>query len=316
MSNQRYAVFCTVMVTIVFFTMDAFAQNVGFTRSIFQRHTEKLILLEDGMNLSWQSLPGIFISRAVDFAQPTVPLRNIDFSNCDLHYSDLSETDFIDCSFRSANLGGVITTRYTFFTGCDFTDAHITRSSISLTKEQLMTTGSYKRKDLIGCWFQGDFSGVDFSGFDLSGARFISAKIDGCDFSNAKISATALYHSIPPKTIIGNLMTREQLMSTKDFRQGCVLNVTFSGFDFSELDLSGMNFTGCIFGLANFHNTSLTNSVFSDCIFSGTKNLTLDQIKSTWNYKVGRMEGVILPKELQEALDAEHQAESELLKKQ
>jgi len=50
-------------------------------------------------------------------------------------------------------------------------------------------------------------------------------------------------------------------------------------------------------------------SVFSDCDFARTEdNLTLDQIKSTWNYKVGRMEGIVLPQELQEALDIERQA--------
>jgi len=35
------------------------------------------------------------------------------------------------------------------------------------------------------------------------------------------------------------------------------------------------------------------------------KNLTLAQIKSTWNYKHGRMEGVELPDELADALKAE-----------
>jgi hypothetical protein len=34
----------------------------------------------------------------------------------------------------------------------------------------------------------------------------------------------------------------------------------------------------------------------------------LNQIKSTWNYKSDQMKGIKLPKEIQQALDAEKQA--------
>jgi len=317
MFNKKYIVICAVLVLLVLFTIDSFAQYGDFTRYIFLRRSEKLIRLEDGIDLSKQSLPRTIINRTIDFPNGPGILKNIDFSRCDLHYSDLSETNFVNCSFRYANLGGV-TAHNSFFSGCDFTDASITNSEVFLSKEQLITTASFKRKDLTGYHFQGDFSGIDFSGFDLSGASFITdrgvssfnATLKDCNFSDAKISSTALYHSIPPKTLILDRMTKEQLLSTKCFRQRYVINVNLSGFDFSDMDLSKMNFTGCVFLSANFRNADLTDTVFSDCDFVGlaTNYLTLDQIKSTWNYKVGRLEGIILPEKLQEKLNAERQA--------
>jgi len=315
--NKKYIVICAVLVPFVLFTIDVFAQYGDFTRYIFLRRSEKLIRLEDGIDLSRQSLPRTIINRELNFPQGPGTLKNIDFSRCNLYDSDLSETDFVNCSFRYANLGSV-TALNSFFGGCDFTDADITNSDVFLSKEQLMTTASFKRKDLTGYRFQGDFSGVDFSGFDLSGARFVTDRgvssfnptFQGCNFSDAKISATAQYHSIPPKTLVFNRMTREQLLSTRCFRQKCVINVNLSGFDFSNMDLSKMNFTGCVFLSANFQNADLTDTVFSDCDFVGlaTNYFTLDQTKSTWNYKVGRLEGIELPEKLQEKFDAERQA--------
>lgn len=319
--------------TCCFFAMpgSVYAQ-LGFTNYIFQRFeqggrmAERLLLLEDGMDLSGLNLSCTFINRdnLYDYNKKAT-LKNIDFSRSNLIGSDLSETNFADCFFRRTSLG-YVTAIGSIFTDCDFTDANIGESNIKLSKEQLVTTESYKHKELRGYQFQGNFSGVDFSNCDFTGASFISAELDGCDFSNAKISATALYHRIRPKTAISHRMTTEQLLSTKDFRQKCVLNVVFSGshniaktefsgMDFSETDFSGMNFTGCHFWYVNFHNTDFTNAVISDCEFveletmPESSKLTLNQIKSTWNYKIGNMAGVVLPKRLQEQLETDRQFE-------
>jgi hypothetical protein len=71
-----------------------------------------------------------------------------------------------------------------------------------------------------------------------------------------------------------------------------------SNFDFSRQNLSGCSFTYC----------DLTDAVFDDAVitqarFSGNNTgLAIDQIKSTWNYKHGRMARVALPQEIAEAL--------------
>jgi O-phosphoseryl-tRNA(Cys) synthetase len=55
-----------------------------------------------------------------------------------------------------------------------------------------------------------------------------------------------------------------------------------------------------------FKGANFTDAIISGCIFTNNvKNLTVEQIKSTWNYKVGRMDGIKLPPDIQKALDAE-----------
>ena len=107
-------------------------------------------------------------------------------------------------------------------------------------------------------------------------------------------------------------------MSTRSFNEKKIAHVRFEGkppdtpeADFTGLDFSGFDLTGTHFA-RNLKGINLTNAVITSGDFSRATNLTLDQIKSTWNYKTGNMEGVILPKEIQEVLEAERQAKEEL----
>jgi hypothetical protein len=49
---------------------------------------------------------------------------------------------------------------------------------------------------------------------------------------------------------------------------------------------------------------NFTNAVVTDCVLGEYTNLTLEQIKSTWNYKNNRMTGIVLPPEIQKKLGA------------
>ena len=49
----------------------------------------------------------------------------------------------------------------------------------------------------------------------------------------------------------------------------------------------------------------ITNCDFANYHVCGNKGLTTEQIKSTWNYKHGHMEGIILPKDIADALQQE-----------
>jgi hypothetical protein len=62
----------------------------------------------------------------------------------------------------------------------------------------------------------------------------------------------------------------------------------------SGLDLSAQNLTGVIF------RGTFTGAKFDDAVISGAKlgearNLTADQIRTTWNFKHGRMADIELP---------------------
>ena len=95
---------------------------------------------------------------------------------------------------------------------------------------------------------------------------------------------------------------KEQLLSTQNYQMGVFVGIR-CGADFTGVDFSLMRFTNCSLS-GNFLNTNFTDSVITNSRIFGD-NFTVDQIKSTWNYKHGRMEGIKLPEEIQQALDAE-----------
>lgn len=74
--------------------------------------------------------------------------------------------------------------------------------------------------------------------------------------------------------------------------------------DLSDCDLSGMNLSGCRFSHCRFGRANLDDVVITDALFVSDKSihepdrLTVEQLKSTWNYKHGRMVGIRLPDEL------------------
>jgi hypothetical protein len=104
------------------------------------------------------------------------------------------------------------------------------------------------------------------------------------------------------------------------------LHVQLEGGDFRDCDFSGMNLSNIHFTFCTFENAKLDDAVISGCRFgalyysdreqeltaqrrgmSYCRGFTIDQIKSTWNYKHGEMEDVILPEDMAEELQkAEH----------
>ena len=102
-------------------------------------------------------------------------------------------------------------------------------------------------------------------------------------------------------------MTVERLRTTKNYCEGDLSGITLIHADLSGCDLSGQNLTGCTFRGCTFTGTSLNNAVVTNAQFIKGKSagLTLTQLKATWNYKNRRMEGLVLPKELLDALSAE-----------
>ena len=79
--------------------------------------------------------------------------------------------------------------------------------------------------------------------------------------------------------------------------------------DFTGVDLSAQDLSGCYFRDCTFTNTIFDDAVISNAFFSSFRKqnlgLTLAQIKSTWNYKHNRMEGITLPKDIADALEKE-----------
>lgn len=85
------------------------------------------------------------------------------------------------------------------------------------------------------------------------------------------------------------------------------MNLKYQNKILFEVYFSRFNLTGNYFN-ANFSNANFTDAVVTDCNFDLAK-ITVEQIQSTWNYKTKNMEGIVLPKEIQETLDKEKQNE-------
>ena len=282
------------------------------------------IKLEDGIDLSGKSLKGV----SIQWGEGT--LKNVNFSKSWLPEADFSQTGFENCDFSDAKLDGAVFDGRVF--GCNFTDATISRAHLTgFLREQLESTRNCSHlKDLSRCSFAYcDFSGINFSNFDLSYAKFDSTWVKDCDFTDARIAGIQFLNYAWGGMPITQKPKIEQLLSTKDFKEGFVKNIYVTDMVWPDhvVDLSNMVFIDCHFGWMIFPFTTngglpdyeavkklpdsafakidLTDSVISGCNFKYFLGLTLENVKSTWNYKHGRMEGILLPEEIQQALDTE-----------
>jgi len=213
--------------------------------------------------------------------------------------------------FRNAQLNGALFCSPDL-SECDFTDASIGGMGVNggiIPFEKIASTQSYARRNLRGVGFGGITvtDRWDLSGVDLTGASFVGhGVLADADLTNANISECDFRCSV----------TKEQLFSTRNYREGRLLNLQIYYRNFSGADFSGMNLTGCRFGSADFAGASFEDAVITDVDFCHSplhpcKNLTPAQIKSTWNYKHGRMAGIRLPEKLAKALKEEEEKRKE-----
>ena len=297
--------FATIVLTVTLSSSIVCAQYTDFISIDHIYARGEPILLEDGMKAVNKDLRGVHIHRII---------KNADFSDSDLSRADLREAGFENCSFNGANLSSIMAYD-AYFTDCDFTGAVINGArDIRITKEQLLSTDSFQKKNLSGISLNvNDLSNVDFSGFDMKHSSF-GRNLAGCRFDDTQVEGAHLPGF--------NLFSIEQFQSTWDFKHKTLIGVSLE-LDLAGLDLSRFNLTKCTFeSRTNFKDVDFTDAVITQCHFNGGNNLTLEQIKSTWNYKTGNMaqgkwtgsnhvRGIKLPKEIQDALDAEKEANSE-----
>lgn len=205
-------------------------------------------------------------------------LRNVNFDSADLTGSDLRETHFDSCSFRNAILRRV---NLALWPNCDLTGADITGCTALMFREQLISTLNYKRKDLSGCDLSGEYDGVSFARFNLNGTR-LAYSLVGCDFSDASISDSTLS------------LTKEQLVSTRNYGLRDLNGTTLKESDYSEMNLSGMSLG--LFRKCNLSEVDFTNAFFEppapkEPSWPTMRNgfihsqITREQFYSTWNYK-------------------------------
>jgi uncharacterized protein YjbI with pentapeptide repeats len=161
-----------------------------------------------------------------------------------------------------------------------------------------LTEAIFREADLRDVVFQvSKFEGADLSGSDLRGASIAPARTSNPDcIRNCDIRGASL-----------GMVTREQLESTTSYRMGDLSGTTFH-ISLAGVDLSRQVLAGCVFFGCDITGTDFTDAVITGCefrVFKPEDVPSVEQIKSTWNYKHNRMDGIILPQEVLEALKNE-----------
>lgn len=222
--------------------------------------------------------------------------RHKDLSDCEVYLFESggrpwnAPVDFRGFDLRNAIISGDCTR-------CDFTGADITGAVLGgkIAKEQILSTKNAE-------WFSGRFAWDNchlWLGTNAHGWDFSKQTLRGMSFSAVDVNLT---DAVIDHTTITNV-TKEQLYSTQSYKEGnlAALYVPWvrgAPTPFVEFDFSGQNLTGCVLW------GPFTGAVFTDAVITGADlnynwhGLTAEQIKSTWNYKNGRMAGVRIPDEL------------------
>lgn len=238
-----------------------------------------------------------FRSKRID-----VDCWRVDFSNVDLS-GFRCEARFDECNFTNANFADAVVS-----------DSFFCRShedGVLPTIEQLKSTWNWKNRRFDfrvsgSARNPVDFTNEDFSGFVFSGAWGIDANLTGADFTDAWFVVRDVECS---GFGFCKGLTREQIMSTRNWKEREWRDLPFD----VKFDWSNVDFSGFVVGF-DFRNSNVTGANFTDAkieyrgALEDCEGLTLEQVKSTWNYKTRNMDEIGLPKEIQAELDAEKAA--------
>jgi uncharacterized protein YjbI with pentapeptide repeats len=258
-----------------------------------------------------------FESSLLNYAEfKFVKIKDSSFRNASLHGTDFGkQVDIINCDFTDAKIHRIVPgpstgnpTQSSRF--CNSTDEPSAVSFFKTPASNIRQTKSFKEKNLSGVviqTWQGDDFILDYSAFKLHGSQLPELSPE-CKFNDAEIRSAKL-----------SGMTKMQLYSTSDYKNGILQNITFDNSDFSNIDFASINLTNCKFipinpqsknSGTNFKDANFNGSIISNCDFTSAKNLTISQINSTWNYKNNRMEGIRLPAEIQKALELDKEKQN------
>ncbi len=202
--------------------------------------------------------------------------HKLDFRNADLRGTIFSSCDLRECDFTGAAIDGM------------------SMNGGTIRFEQLTATKNFSEGNLHGTGFGGVTSPDkwELSGLDLTGARFNgSGLLNKADLSDAIIRDCDLRCEIDQR----------QLSSTRSYREGDLSRLRLWYANLKGLDFSGMCLSGCHFRHCDFTGVALDDAVISSAQFSDCL-ITVDQIKSTWNFRHGRMDRIVLPTEIVAAI--------------
>ena len=187
---------------------------------------------------------------------------------------------------------------------CDLTDALFLSGAMNMPQDQLVKTRNFRLKSFPLGLGQTSLKGLDLTDFEFSNGDFRSL-----DLSESRMKNAFFLNCQPPK------MTMAQWRETRNFTSGNFDQLEFFGSErWSQIDLSRTVWHGTRFrngqkliSRLNFAaDAVLEDAAFLQCDLTPSKELTLEQVKSTWNYKTGRLHLCRWPKHIAEALETEY----------
>jgi uncharacterized protein YjbI with pentapeptide repeats len=238
-------------------------------------------------------------------------LRNASFGGYYSQGKDISGIVFIDCKMSDDSHANEY-----LFGNSRISSAGNSKWSSNATKEQLYKTSNYEHKRL------GKIKIPRMPGLDLTKQDLTWTTISGCidekyykfeDEENYNLEGYKFDDVYLNKTNISG-MNKEQLYVTQSYKEGNLDRVYFYSCNFADANFTKVNLTGCGFSNTIINKANFTDAIISNCSFSGPSSgvndkmeITIEQIKSTWNYKNNRMDGIRFSAKMQKALDAEKQ---------
>lgn len=217
-----------------------------------------------------------------------VTARGTKFSSYTSEYDTTCNSDYTNASFRNADLTNASFEGATM-NDIDATDAIIKGASFRYAKMNdmaiLTKTKSYKDKDLSGVDLGIDFFKItkiyifDFSGFNLTGAH-LCANLYNPD--NPNYTNPDGIFKYDDAIILGATMDKiafrkEQLCSTKSYKDKMLDGITVSETNFANIDFRGVSLKN-----TTFSNMNLSNANFSNANLSGAKISWFDQSASRY----------------------------------
>ena len=209
-----------------------------------------------------------------------VTARGTEFSRYTREYDTTYNSDYTNASFRNADLTNASFAGATM-NDIDATDAIIKGASFynaQMNDMAILTkTKSYKDKDLSGVNLDINYFKItktciyDFSGFNLTGATLCAnlynpdnpnyTNPDGIFKYDDAIILGATMHKIA--------FRKEQLCSTKSYKDKMLDGITVSETNFANIDFRGVSLKNTTFEGMNFSNANFSNANLSGAKISG-----------------------------------------------
>ncbi len=223
----------------------------------------------------------------------TYSYKSKKLSNCVIHLKS-SDRHLVSYSldFSDADLRDTIV-RHVDLRNSDFSNARIRNMKLrmsTITVEQLMSTADGRQKVFLGIESRAFYLEDKH---DLSDVEFYDSTLYDLLAGNVSLENVLLSRC----EIVGGV-AKGTLEQTSSYRRGSLTGLRFLRVNFRNVDLSRQNMTSCFFTDCDFQSVDFADAVISNTWIRRC-DLTAEQIKSTWNYKNGRMSTVNLPDHLE-----------------